>query len=180
MKHDPGGKSQFPLKPGVTGDAYVTDDERHRIWLSRIWGPGHRYALLIGMNPSTARADVDDQTIIRDMGFVQRWGFDGYFKGNVSSYRATSPKSLLESGVVLSHDDNLPMLRKLAGRCSKIVACWGAIHPRLQPLAAQLIAQLLIDKRELWCLGTTKHGQPRHTLYLKSDTQLQLFRGPME
>lgn len=174
-QHDPGGKSLFALQPGVHGTAYITPDEKDRLWLGRVWGTGARYALIVGMNPSVARPDMDDPTIRRDIGFAQRWGFDGVFKTNVSTYRATNPKMLLAADVRLAHPDNLFVARKMAGRCSKVVLAYGAIHPKLESLAKEYVAALRAICPELWCFGRTKAGHPKHTLYLPNDAALELF-----
>jgi hypothetical protein len=47
--------------------------------------------------------------------------------------------------------------------------------PKLQHYADAVIAAL--DGRTLWCLGLSKHGHPLHPLYLRSDTELVLYRG---
>lgn len=171
MAHDPGGKSLFPLQPGVTGNAYITEDEKHRLWLSRTWGPGARYLAILGMNPSAARPDMDDPTIRRDIGFAQRPGFDGLFKINYATYRATDPKQLLALGAACVHPENKHILQKIGGRCSMVIIATGVVVPELHGYAREAIETLREIKRELWCLGFTKGGYPKHTLYLKSNTK---------
>lgn len=174
--HDPGGKVRLPLLPGMHGDAFFSDCGRYRHWLSREWGPEpRRFALMIGMNPSTAEKDVDDPTIRRDLGFVQSWGLNGYLKGNVANYRSTSPRGLTAPGVVACSRHNFMRLRVLAQRSEKVVMVHGIMPKPLRHLAEELTALLRTDGVDLWCLGRTKHGYPRHTLYLRSDTALEKF-----
>ena len=173
MTHDAGGKSKFALKEGVTGKAMITEDGVHRIWLSRIWGPPPvKYYLFIGCNPSEAAGDVDDPTVIREVNFSRRDGMSGYFKVNAATYRCTDPKRLLLPGVKLAHDHNLTTILKLARPAEKVVMATGALHPRIQPLADQIVSALRAESIELWALGFTKDGRPRHPLYLKSDSKL--------
>jgi len=171
MAHDPGGKALFPLQPGITGNAYITPDEQHRLWLSRTWGPGARYLAILGMNPSTARPDMDDPTIRRDIGFAQRLGFDGLFKINYATYRATDPKKLRTLGAACVHPENVHILRKIGGRCFMVIIATGVVEPALRSYARSAIDTLREVKSELWCFGFTKDGYPKHTLYLKSDTK---------
>lgn len=176
MMHNPGGKSLYPLKPGVTGDAYITDDGVHRLWLSRVWGPGARYVMFAGMNPSAAKPDMDDPTIIRDCGFAQRWGYNGYFKVNYATYRARDPKQLLRRDIMLSHAENLHCIQKIAGRCSRVVLAYGVVHPAHRALVDDMLRVIREVKTEIYCLGRTQSGDPRHSLYLRSDTPPELFR----
>lgn len=171
--HDPGGKSRFPLKPGVVGAAYVSDDEKHRIWLSRIWGPGARYVCFVGANPSTADDQVDDPTLLRDQGYAQAWGYDGLFKVNVFSYRATDPRELVtRSGAWkenLQHPDQMDTVRKVALRCGMVVLCYGQLHLKLRGAAEEIIRRLEEDRVRLFALKLTQEGFPSHELYLKKD-----------
>jgi hypothetical protein len=59
--------------------------------------------------------------------------------------------------------ENDAWLRRAAERCEKIVAAWGA-GGKFQA-RANAVAQLFAG-RELWCLGTTQDGHPRHPLYV--------------
>lgn len=175
MVHDPGGKSLYPLQAGMHGAAYLTPDEQHRLWLARVWGRGACYVAILGHNPSAARPDMDDPTIRRDIGFAQRWGFDGLFKINCMTYRATNPKNLLQPNLILTHHDNVDVLRKVGGRCSKVVLAYGAMHPSLHNYADEAVTILREVKNQLWCFGRTKNGDPKHPLYLKNETSLELF-----
>lgn len=174
--HDPGGSRLFPLQPGVHGTAYLTPDERHRLWLARVWGPNARYVAIVGLNPSTARPDMDDPTIRRDIGFAQRLGFDGVFKLNAATYRVTDPKELLTCSDIV-HPENEHILRRVAARCSQVIVAWGAYNPKLMLEVVRALAVLREAKSDIWCFGTTKHGHPRHTLYLRADTELVRFLG---
>jgi hypothetical protein len=181
-KHDPGGKVRIQLPNGMIGQAAFSDCQRYRYWLSRSWGGGVGYGpgvLWIGMNPSTADADVDDPTVRREIGFTQRWGFHTYMKCNVMDYRATSPKRLLEKGVLPSSPQNIPTIMRLAERADRIIVCYGVLPPKLQPYADDVVALLDGAGHEMWCLGFSRDGRfPKHPLYLKNDTQLIPFRRP--
>lgn len=174
--HDPGGKSKFALRPGVYGAAFISDDGVYRTWLSRVWGsPPLRYALFIGANPSEAKADVDDPTVIREVNFCQDWGYNGYCKVNLADYRSTDPKRLASEFIEPRSADNATTICKLAKRADKIVLAYGAVIPQLQVFADELIIMLRGRGHQLWCLGTTKNGNPKHPLYLARTTQLVEF-----
>lgn len=177
--HDPGGKVRLSMMPGVTGDAAFSPCGRYRHFLNRDWGfrrfsdGRERFILWIGMNPSTAEAEIDDPTIRKEMGFTRRLGFDKYVKCNVMDYRATSPASLLLPGVTPCSDENLKCIQAAADRADLVVACWGKLHKSLRRHADRVLMTLKCD---LYCLGKNNDGSPKHPLYLPNDTPLVPYR----
>ncbi len=172
--HDPGGKTELAMLPGMRGDAEFSEDGRFRYWLDRSWydlcrGWGAApYLLSIGMNPSTARADVDDPTIRRDIALAKREGFSRLVKVNIMDLRATSPKRLLAE--TPCSDRNRPNIVRWAEGAGKIVVCYGKIHKKLRRYADAAMVDL--RGRPLWCLGKNDDGSPKHPLYLAGDTPL--------
>ncbi len=183
--HDPGGKVRIRLDDSVVGKAFFHGpSDCYRTWLTRVWGrrpsqheflPAH-FVLWIGLNPSTADASFNDPTIWREMDFSMSWDHDAMVKCNIADYRATKPEMLLADGVVPRSRINIPMIRDIAKHADRIVCAWGAPHRRLVPLAIDVEQALRDDGHELWCLGLTKGGGPRHPLYVPATTPLIKFR----
>lgn len=177
MEHDPGGKVRLAMLPGTRGNAGFSECGRYRHWLSRNWQPPGemppKALLFIGMNPSTAEADVDDPTIRREIEFSKRFGASAYVKVNVMDYRATSPKQLLAQGVNPCSDENREVIRRAAESAAKIIVCWGKLHRPLRRYADNTLG--ILRGRELWCLGKNADGSPRHPLYLPGATPLEKF-----
>jgi len=179
LLHDVGGKSRLAMIPGVTGGAAFSECGRFRHWLSRDWGfrqhsDGREpYALFVGMNPSTAAADVDDPTVRREMAITKRLGLDRYVKVNVMDYRATSPRALLMPGVQPCSDENRKVIRRLADGAATIIVCHGRLHKKLRRYGDAAMFELRPHK--LWCLGRNDDGSPKHPLYLASDTPLEAY-----
>lgn len=180
--HDPGGKVKTRLSPDIAGRAlFHGDHEQYRLWLSRRWGEArHRdlpYAVLIGMNPSTATAEFNDPTLTRCVSFVCEWGLSAFYMTNVGDYRATHPKDLAAPGIKPVSDLNFVTIRALcnAPLCAKIVLAHGVLPKGLQAPAAELISLLRADGHRLWCLGRTAAGHPRHPLYIAGGTPLEEF-----
>lgn len=172
--HDPGGKVRLRLGPGVNGDALFSADGRHRPRMRR-WIGTHfpdRYMMFIGMNPSTADAEVDDPTCAREWQFARREGFAAIVKTNVGDFRATNPKDLLAPGLVVSSPQNLPTIRAAAAGAEKVVVCHGKLNKPLALAAAEIMAALRQDGVPLWCFGTNADGSPKHPLYLRADTPI--------
>lgn len=183
--HDPGGKVRIRLQENVYGNAFFHGPgDCYRTWLTRIWGrrppadgglPKH-FILWIGLNPSTADASYNDPTIEREIDFSMSWDADALVKVNICDYRATKPEMLLKEGVVPRSKANLPLIRDIAKTADRIICAWGAPHRRLIPYAVDVEQYLRDDGHELWCLGHTKNGGPRHPLYVKGGTPLERFQ----
>lgn len=178
--HDPGGKVRLKLKSEATGDAVFSACGRYRRLLTRKWEtctvPGS--VLWIGMNPSTAAADVDDPTVFKEGKYTRRWGYGEYVKCNVMDYRATHPKMLLEDGVVPCSPDNLPTIIEEAKRASIVVLAYGALHKKLLVHGENVKLALAHAGIPLYALALTKDGHPRHPLYLKDSSDLIPFKVP--
>ena len=71
--------------------AEISRDGVYRYRLTRRLSPGNRTVLFVGLNPSTADATHDDQTIKRCVGYARAWGYDVLLMGNLHAYRATDP-----------------------------------------------------------------------------------------
>lgn len=178
-KHDPGGKKVLPMLPGVRGDAYFHGENAcYRTELRRWWGRGgfehHDHVLWIGMNPSTARADVDDPTIRREIFFSERFRVTSYKKMNVMDYRATHPKDLMDKLVTPCSPENLEALRQALQSANHIVVAWGKLPLKLEQ-HSQAVAAMIKRLRvaQPYCLGTTSEGHPRHPLYVDGQTPFQ-------
>lgn len=170
---------------GVHRDAVLSDCGTYRYELARIWNPSVRPVLFIGMNPSTADAENDDNTIRRCVRFARDWGYGGLLMGNLFAYRATDPKALpgIDATPVVSavgemgsgFDDwghrwsenvNDTHLRAMSGRAGLTVAAWGAIK---MPYGWEGRVEHVRSKLgQMHALAFTKGGHPRHPLYVKA------------
>lgn len=163
---------QSELLPRILGYAVLSEDGVYRYRLIRSWGEGDR-CVWVMLNPSTADDEVDDPTIRRCMGFARSWGFDGMEVVNLFALRATNPRTLQSHPDPRGSDNDAFVHDAMIDRRLTVVA-WGS-----HPLAAiEGIRWAEIARRsgaELRCLGTTKHGAPRHPLYVKADQPLRAW-----
>lgn len=175
-RHDAGGKTRLALLPGVRGRAvFAGDDDEHRLTLWRVWGNPEPYLLSIGMNPSTAEADVDDNTVRIEQRFAREWGFTAYCKTNVMSHRVTKPEGLLVPGIQPSLPRNVETIRSVALSAGLILLTIGSLPKRLRPYGEEVVRTLHEAGLPLWCLGTTADGSPRHVRGLPADARRQPF-----
>ncbi len=120
------------------------------------------------LNPNQADATVNDPTIRRCIGFAQEWGYGGLEVVNLFAYRAKNPPLLKQIDDPIGVDNDR-YLFTLEDRVETIILAWGnwgTLRGRDRAVIACLNSQ------QVYCLGITKTGQPRHPLYLKRDTLL--------
>ena len=75
-------------------NAVISNCGMYRYRLDRMVSDSGPVYAFFGVNPSTADASVDDATVRKWRGFVQRWGGSRFIVGNVFAYRATDVNEL--------------------------------------------------------------------------------------
>lgn len=140
--------------------------------------PGKGVCCFVMLNPSTADGTQDDPTIRRCINFAQSWGYDTLSVRNLFAWRATYPKELFYADTVTGgvRGDNELLAAMMA---DLVVAAWGASVPFCRDVEAMKLFECFPAK-PIHCLELTKHGKPRHPLYVKADRKPQLFRGPQD
>ena len=146
--------------------ALLSEDGKYRYTLDRAWGAG-KPVVFVGLNPSTADAQVDDPTIRRMIGFAKRWGFPGVTVVNLFAVRLTYPAGLLdiEDPVGPNNDE---VLADAAGKAGLVVVCWGN-HGVFEDRCGE-VAKILPPAK---CFGVTLLKQPAHPLYLPHTAELE-------
>lgn len=126
------------------------------------------------LNPSTADAWKDDPTIRRCIRFTTDGGGGGLFVANLYAWRATVPEDLFmlpEAQRIGPINDTVieQFARHAQETRGRIIAAWGA-HPKAQHRAVRVL-KILRQYRQVYCLGLTKGGMPRHPLYVAGAVQ---------
>lgn len=141
--------------------------------LVRPIGPGPVVAL-IGVNPSTAGAVENDQTIRKDLGFGERLGWSRIIKANKFAFRSADVTMLkFVSDPIGPENDRY--LREIFAEADLLVPCWGPLRKLPRPLRNQWqrVSQLMSESsKPVMCFGTAEDGQPLHTLTLSYATPL--------
>ncbi len=138
---------------------------RYRLW--RRWARGPALVFMM-LNPSTADAEQDDPTIRRCAGFARREGAAALEVVNLYALRSSDPRELVGHPDP-EGPDNLETVTAVMSEALDVVVAWGGSAPRVTPSGIRS----LLDHRDLWCLGTTAGGDPRHPLYVRADTPLR-------
>ena len=177
-----GGFRRDPPVPACT-DAGCVVTLSYRYTLTREWRGGAGTVCWVMLNPSTADDTVDDPTIRRVIRFSTDNGFRRLVVVNLFAARSTDPAELVDmagAGCDPRGPDNNEALRAAISQSLRVIYAWGASIPRpLDRLATEQIAHVsnLTYGYGLrpGCLGVTKHGHPRHPLYVAAATPLQPF-----
>lgn len=138
---------------------------RHMLW--RYWGTGDAFLHITALNPSTADALINDNTIRREIDFAQQWGYDGLLKTNAFDFRATDPSVMKQHAEPCSLDND-SWIHACQSRAAHpyAIAAWGT-HGNHRGRA-----DFLKTCFRWKCFGITKHGFPKHPLYLPKTTKL--------
>lgn len=158
----------------MTKNALLSPDQVYRYTLIRHWGEDDDFALFVGLNPSTADAELDDPTIRRCISFAQEWGMDGLVMVNLFAFRATDPRVMKAAADPVGNPYNDFHIDNLARQARAVVAAWGAHGTFMDRDKA--VMELLRSSVPMKCLGTTKSGCPKHPLYLAKKTPLEDYR----
>ena len=144
---------------------------------------GKKPLICVGINPSTAKPNQLDPTLKSVERIALANGFDSFLMFNVYAQRATSPDHMEKELNQRLHKENMKAFEHvLAGvedGYPTVWAAWGTIIEKRTYLPACVCEMLEIGDRyhAQWVSAgkVTKAGHPHHPLYLKKDTELELF-----
>ncbi|MBS1301896.1 DUF1643 domain-containing protein [Loktanella sp. SALINAS62] len=153
---------------GTLSAAVYSPCESYRYRLTRVWGDAATLCFVM-LNPSTATERANDPTIARCETRARAAGFGGLRIVNLFAFRATDPRALKRATAPIGPTNDRALLNACAG-AGRVVAGWG-VHGAHQDRATQVRALLRDSAISLHTLGLTKHGHPRHPLYVAYATQ---------
>lgn len=148
--------------------AAFSPDRKYRYALWRIWDSDKPMCMFIGLNPSKADEHIDDPTVRRCMSFAHDWDYGSLCMMNLFAFVSTDPHALCGNDAIgLENDDWLAGQSAYAGI---VVASWGNFKVARE--RAKVVREMIPI---LYCLGTTKEGQPKHPLYLLRETKPEKY-----
>lgn len=158
---------------GTLSTAVYSSCERYRYSLSRVWDANARRVMFVMLNPSTADELQNDPTVERCEQRARRLGYGAFRVTNIFAFRATDPRNM-RTQADPQGPDNVQTLDAGAAWADDIIAAWGTHgeHRNQGPVAAMMLARTGVP---LYHLGLTKHGHPRHPLYLPYSQQPEIW-----
>lgn len=119
-----------------------------------------RNGLFVMLNPSTADGIGDDATIRRCRAFAKAARWTDMTVVNLYALRATDPRELRTHPDPMG-SENYKHVANEVGQADQVVLAWGS-----NPMARGPLARELMDLPDVFCLGKTMKGHPRHPLYV--------------
>ena len=146
---------------GCLSRVWYSRCDLYRYGLSRSWQPDAPTVLFLMLNPSTADEFRNDPTVARCETRARNMGFGGMMVANIFAFRATQPAELKKADDPIG-PDNAAVLSCWTQAADMTIAAWGA-HGDHNGQGRE-VAQTLPE--QTYHLGVTKHGHPRHPLYV--------------
>lgn len=164
------------VEPAMRMSAQLSDCGKFRWSLERWWGAGKRHVVFVMCNPSIANHEKNDPTIKACIHFARLWGYDGLKVVNLFPF--CSPYPVDCRNWYLNWDKrgawdvrdamqaNEAIAIKTAKFADLVVAAWGNIawDDGVSDLMVSGITSELEPWPDIYCLGTTQDGSPKHPL----------------
>lgn len=164
---------RWHIKGDAPSVAVYSPCERYRYTLTREWTPGGRRALFVMLNPSTATEAQNDPTVERCERRARVLGFGAFRVCNIFAWRDTDPRALRRA------DDpdgpgNDAAIAEACAWADMAVCAWGT-HGAFRDRGRAVEALMRATGADLWHLGRTRDGHPRHPLYLPYTQQPEIW-----
>jgi hypothetical protein len=149
--------------------AVYSDCENYRYALTRSWDPAAGRVLFVMLNPSKATELQNDPTVERCERRARALGFGAFRVTNIFAWRETNPHLMRKAADPIGPDNDRVLI---AGSdwANQIIAAWGThgAHLNRGPATAELLWKA---GKPIFHLGLTKHGHPKHPLYIRYTQQ---------
>jgi len=140
-------------------------DGKYRFALWRVWDKKLPKVMFIGLNPSTADADTDDNTIRKVCAISRFNGYGGVYMVNCFPMIATNPEDLTDTGG--RHHDNMMLIGYYSCECKDVVFAWG----NFKIVSTSGMDKIFENKFPYaLCVAKNKNGSPKHPLYCPTRT----------
>lgn len=152
------------LKGDAASTALYSPCQNYRYTLTRVWNPDGPKALFVMLNPSTATEMQNDPTVERCERRARALGFGAFRVCNIFAYRATDPRVMRAQADPVG-PGNDAAIAESALWADRIVCAWGT-HGAHLGRGPAVEALLRATQRQLYHLGLSKAGHPKHPLYI--------------
>jgi hypothetical protein len=136
---------------------------KYRYELRRVWDKSKPLVMFIGLNPSRADADLEDNTSRICINYAKRWEYGGLILANLFAYRSTYQSDLFLASEPVGHDNN-KWIKTLKNEVDIIVCAWGDSGGY-----KHRDEEVLDILENPYCLSKLKSGRPGHPLYKSKD-----------
>lgn len=155
--------------------ALYSDCEAYRYALTRTWADAGSRILFIMLNPSTATEVQNDPTVERCERRARVLGFAAFTVTNIFAYRATDPRDMRKAVDPVGPQNDAAIL-DATKTADKIICAWGT-HGEYLNRGADIEGLLRVQSKNLYHLGLSKAGHPKHPLYIGYAVQPRIWMG---
>ncbi len=150
--------------------------EKYRYMLTRTWDTRGRKALFIMLNPSTATEVQNDPTVERCERRARTLGFGAFRVTNIFAWRDTDPRHMRAAKDPTGPENDAAIVQS-CNWADQIICGWGThgAHNNRGPEVTELLGK---TGKNLFHLGLTKAGHPKHPLYIAYATKPELWDRP--
>ncbi len=139
--------------------AEFSPDGKYRYKLWRIWDESLPLAMCIGLNPSTANASKNDQTISYLIKMLAKLGYGGFYMMNCWAFITSKPQNLKTNE--MSDEWNNNTITVTAHKCKDVVFAWGGFKIIKEKGRDKELQSMFPNAK---CFGKNKDGTPFHPL----------------
>jgi hypothetical protein len=166
--------SRTHQKGDAASTAVYSDCEQYRYSLTRRWCEGGQKVMFVMLNPSTATEVQNDPTVERCERRARALGFGAFRVTNIFAWRDTDPRKMRAAADPVGPENDAAILAG-CGWADRVICAWGT-HGAYLGRGAQVQALLGKSGRDLYHLGLSKAGHPKHPLYIAYRQQPVLWR----
>ncbi len=161
------------LKDDAASTATYSDCERYRYDLTRVWdGAGDKISFVM-LNPSTATEIQNDPTVERCERRARTLGYGAFRVCNIFAWRDTDPRLMRKAADPIGPAND----RAIVDAChwgDRVVCAWGT-HGEHLSRGPEVEALMRATQVDLYHLGLSKAGHPKHPLYISYSQQPELW-----
>jgi hypothetical protein len=145
--------------------------------LTRTWDTALPVLLVVMFNPSTADAEVDDQTVSLVCAIAAHHGYGGIVVMNAIHLRSTDPAPAIAMARCWDEgrdwqargqlQENAAVIAEEVGRAGAVLIAWGNLGAKCSSWMETVLGTItdaLPLGVPLYCLGKTKAGHPKHPM----------------
>ena len=152
------------IKGDAPSWAVYSPCEGYRYALTRVWDAEGARVLFVMLNPSTATEAQNDPTVERCERRARALGFGAFRVCNIFAFRATDPKVMRAAADPVGPENDTAIIEGAAW-ADRIVCAWGT-HGAHRDRGPGVESLLRATGRELFHLGLSRDGHPKHPLYI--------------
>lgn len=137
--------------------ADFSEDGKYRYRLWRIWDRTKPLVMCIGLNPSTANASKNDNTINILIRVLTQLGYGGFYMMNCFAFITSDPKKLMHNP--MSDEWNNDTLTVTAADCKDVIFAWGDFKVIKSMGRDKELEEMFPNAK---CFGINQNGTPFH------------------